>query len=71
VGKERDYIIYFNPLEAELVQIIFKNSVRTSKITLHLNITKINWLMLFQEMITIYSENHLKLVNTRYSVKTF
>jgi hypothetical protein len=31
-----------------LVQIIFKNSVRTSKRTPHFTITKINWLMLFK-----------------------
>jgi hypothetical protein len=35
-------------------QIVFKNSVRTSKRTPHLAITKINWLMLFKEIIAVY-----------------
>jgi hypothetical protein len=29
--------------------MLFKNSVRTSKITQHFTITKINWLMLFKQ----------------------
>jgi hypothetical protein len=40
-----------NPLKPKLVLIIFKNSVRTAKKTQHFTITKINWLMLFKEMI--------------------
>jgi hypothetical protein len=32
--------------------MLFKNSVRTSKRTPHFTITKINWLMLFKEIIT-------------------
>jgi hypothetical protein len=40
--------------------MLFKNSVRTSKRTLHFTITKINWLTLFREMIAVYSENHTK-----------
>jgi len=39
---------WFNPLKPKLVQIIFKNSVRTSKRTPHFTITKINWLTLFK-----------------------
>jgi hypothetical protein len=31
--------------------MLFKNSVRTSKRTPHLTITKINWLTLFKEII--------------------
>jgi hypothetical protein len=41
-------------------QIVLQNSVRTSKRTPHFTITKINWLMLFREIITVYSENHAK-----------
>jgi hypothetical protein len=33
---------------AKLVDILFKNSVRTSKRTPHFTITKINWLTLFK-----------------------
>jgi hypothetical protein len=39
--------------------MLFKNSVRTSKI---------NWLMLFQEIIAVYSENHAKPINTKCSI---
>jgi hypothetical protein len=46
----------FNRLKAKLVQMLFKNSVRTSKRTPHFTITKINWLMLFKEIITVYSD---------------
>jgi hypothetical protein len=38
--------------------MLFKNSVRTPKRTPHLTITKINWLTLFKEIISVYSENH-------------
>jgi hypothetical protein len=42
--------------------MLFKNSVRTSKRTPHLTITKINWLTLFKEIIAVYSLNHTKLI---------
>jgi hypothetical protein len=48
--------------------MLFKNSVRTSKRTPHFTITKINWLMLFKEIIDVCSENHAKPINMRYSV---
>jgi hypothetical protein len=38
--------------------MLFKNPVRTSKRTPHFTITKINWLMLFKEIIAVYTENH-------------
>jgi hypothetical protein len=40
--------------------MLFKNSVRTSKRTPHFTITKINWLILFKEIIAVYTENHTK-----------
>jgi hypothetical protein len=46
----------------------FKNSVRTSKRTPHFTITKISWLMLFKEIIAVYSENHAKPINTKCSI---
>jgi hypothetical protein len=49
-----------NPLKPKLVYMLFKNSVRTSKRTPHFTFTKINWLMLFKEVIAVYSENHIK-----------
>jgi hypothetical protein len=48
--------------------MLFKNPVRTSKRTAHFTITKINWLMLFKEIIAVYSENHTKPIITKYSV---
>jgi hypothetical protein len=38
--------------------LLFNSSVRTAKKTQHFTITKINWLTLFKEIITVYSENH-------------
>jgi hypothetical protein len=55
-----------NPLKPNLVFIIFKNSVRTSKRTPHFTITKINWLMLFKEIMHVYSKNHTKPINRKY-----
>jgi endonuclease V-like protein UPF0215 family len=59
---------YFNPLKMKLVYILFKNPVRTSKRAPNFTITKINWLMLFKEMIAVYSENHTKPINTKCSI---
>jgi hypothetical protein len=44
--------------------MLFKNPVRTSKRTPHFTITKINWLTLFKEIITVYSKNQMKPINT-------
>jgi hypothetical protein len=48
--------------------MLFNNSVHTSKRTPHFTITKINWLMLFKEIIAVYIENHAKPVNTKCSI---
>jgi hypothetical protein len=48
--------------------MLFKNPVRTSKRTPHFTITKINWLMLFKEIIAAYSDNHIKPTNEKYSL---
>jgi hypothetical protein len=48
--------------------MLFKNSVRTSKRTPYFTITKINWLMLCKEIITVYSENHTKPINAKCSI---
>jgi hypothetical protein len=53
----------------KLVYIVFKNSVRTSKRTPILTITKISWLMLFKEIIAVYSENYAKPIDTLLTVK--
>jgi hypothetical protein len=58
---------FISRLKPELVNIV-KNSVRTSKRTLHFTITKINLLTLFKEIISVYSENHTKPTNTKHSV---
>jgi hypothetical protein len=55
-------------LKLKLVEITFKNSVRTAKKTQLFTITKIKWEMLFKEIISVYSENHMKPINTKYSI---
>jgi hypothetical protein len=46
--------------------MLFKNPVRTSKRTPYFTITEINWLMLFKEIIAVYSDSHTKPLNTLY-----
>jgi hypothetical protein len=48
----------------KLGKIMPKNSVRTSMKTQQFTITEINLLMLFKEIISVYSENNTKLINT-------
>jgi hypothetical protein len=60
-----------NPLKPKLVEIVFKNSVRTAKKTLHFTITKINWLTLFKELIVVYCENYTNHINTKWRVIDF
>jgi hypothetical protein len=50
--------------------MLFKNSARTSKRTPHFTITKINWLMLFKEVIAVYSDNHTKPINKNTALMT-
>jgi hypothetical protein len=52
----------------KLVQIVLKNSVRTSKRTQHLAITRINQLLLFEEIIAVYTENRTQPLNTECTV---
>jgi hypothetical protein len=42
------------------------DSVRTAKKTQHFTITKISWLTLFKEIITVYYENQTKPINIFY-----
>jgi hypothetical protein len=58
-------------LKQRLVFIIVENSVRTSKRTPHFTITKINWLMLFKEIIDVWNEKLKKCVNTKCRVTDF
>jgi hypothetical protein len=51
-----------NPLKPKLVERIFENSVRNTKKTQLFTITNISWLMLFKEIIAVYSENYMKLM---------
>jgi hypothetical protein len=48
---------------SKLVLILFKHSVLTSKKIQPITITKISWLMLFREIIVVYSENLMKPTN--------
>jgi hypothetical protein len=55
-------------LNPDLVYIICKNLVRTSKKTPYFTIRKIYWLTLFKEIITVYSENCTEHKHTKYIV---
>lgn len=57
-----------NPLKPKLIKIVLKNSVHTAKETHHFTITTIFWSTMFKEMIAVYSKNHTKSVNTKYSI---
>jgi hypothetical protein len=46
-----------------------KNSVHTSKKT-QFTITNINFLMRFKEIISVYTENHTRPVNTKCTAKS-
>jgi hypothetical protein len=48
--------------------MLFKKSVHTSKRTPNFTITKINFLMLFKEIIAVYIEKHAKPRNTKCSI---
>jgi hypothetical protein len=67
---DRDGRILFHGslLSVDIIWKIFKNLVRTSKRTPHFTITNINWLTLFKEIFAVYSENHTKPINTKYSI---
>jgi hypothetical protein len=44
------------------------NSVRTAKETPHFTVMMINWLMLFKEIIAVYSKNITKHINSKCSL---
>jgi hypothetical protein len=53
-----------NPLKPKIVEIIFKNSVRTAKKT-NIYHHKEQFLKAVKEIIAVYSENHTKSINTK------
>jgi hypothetical protein len=53
---------------ANVVITDFKNSVCTTKKTLHYTITNIDWLMLFKEIIGFCSENRKKEIQNKIPV---
>jgi hypothetical protein len=59
------------PSEPNFVQIIFKNSARTSKRKPHFTITRIKWLTLFKEMVAVYSKNRIKHINKHTALQIF
>jgi hypothetical protein len=58
----------FNPLKSKLVQILFTNSVCTSKRTQPITITNINLLTPIKKIIYVYTENHTEPINTKCRV---
>jgi hypothetical protein len=57
-------VFNINLLDTKFIEIIFKNSVPISKETQHISMIKINWLVLFRVITDIYSENHMRPINT-------
>jgi hypothetical protein len=57
----------FNPWKPRLVWITLKNLLRCVKITQYICITKVNCLILFSEIIAVYSDNHTKFVNSLWA----
>jgi hypothetical protein len=57
-------IVWVTLWSLKLIQIIFKNWVLTTEEIQHTSITRINWLMLFREIIAVCSENHMKPIST-------
>jgi hypothetical protein len=47
----------------DFLQIIYKNSVRTSQETYYVSATETNRLMLFKERVAVYCENHTEHIN--------
>jgi hypothetical protein len=50
--------------QLQIMQIIYKNSVRTSQETHYVSATKPNRLMLFGETVAVYCENRTEYINT-------
>jgi hypothetical protein len=67
VNEIRRFQMCFNPWKPKLVWIILKNLLRCLKITQYICITKVNWLILFNGIIAVYSGNHTKFVNTLWA----
>jgi hypothetical protein len=62
---------YKEQVRNTLVCVRFNSSVHTSKRTPHFTITKISWLMLFEEVMTVYSEKHKKPINTKCRITDY
>jgi hypothetical protein len=73
VSKDRGrwYLSLLGSYKPKIIQLIFKNSVRTAKKTQLFTITKINWLTLFKEIIPVYSENHTKPISTKCRIADY
>lgn len=54
-----ELLVMFNPAQPRLIQIISKNFVRTSKKTQY------SWRMMFEEIISVYTDNHKKSINIK------
>jgi hypothetical protein len=57
-------ICNFNPLKPKLDFIAFTHLVRTLKTAQLITATNIKWCLLLEEIIAVYSENHIKQINT-------
>jgi hypothetical protein len=61
----RTFLNFAHPFEANAC---LNNSLSTSKKTQSVSIRKLDWLMLFKEMIAVYSENHMKPVYEKFRI---
>jgi hypothetical protein len=55
--------IIWKVLNPKLFKAVFKNSIHTSK-TYPVTLSKMDCLIMFEEIITFYSENNTKHINT-------
>jgi hypothetical protein len=70
-SRKRHIAVFINPLKPKLVKIILKNSVRTSKKTQPVTITKINLLTLFKKIIAVYTKNRIEPINIKYRTNDY
>lgn len=59
---------FINPLMPRLTKIICKPSDLTANKTQRIFTASVNWLMLIREITAVYSDDHMKPVNSKMTV---
>lgn len=62
-------LISISPSKLKVIYIICNVSVHTSKKTKSVSVTKISWLVLVKELISVYSESRTKYSKTLFEIK--